>query len=73
MKGYDIVYTNRSVRRDIQSRTGTRPILGAETVYYCVSLDFRQIEAMARKAGGSKSGRCRDGALLVEVTTRRPL
>jgi hypothetical protein len=80
MKGYDIVFTNRSVRHEKRKRvpatTGigfTHVADGHEQVYYCVSIDFRQLEAMAHKAARSKGQMCRDGALAVEVTSRRAI
>lgn len=46
---------------------------GEEEIYYETSLDWKELDAMARKAAASKSGQSRDGALTVKIVERRRL
>lgn len=52
--------------------TFTHVVFGGENLTYDVYLDYTDLEAMAIKAGGNKSGRCKDGAVTVVVTGRKP-
>lgn len=40
---------------------------GREQVTYSVEMDHDSVAHMARRAAANKSGKCRDGALLVRV------
>lgn len=44
-----------------------------EIITYNVAIDPRELENMAAQASRNKSNKCRDGALVVEVTKRRTL
>lgn len=47
--------------------------IGDEEVIYNVAVDPDQLAQMARIAARNKSQRCKDGAVLVEIVTRRRL
>lgn len=80
---YLTIFTNQKAIRDITEQqerkfasgaTGWETVkVGTEEVTFNVAIDSEQIAQMARIAARNKSQRCKDGAVLVEVVTRKRL
>jgi hypothetical protein len=80
---YATIFTNQYTKRDITEQqkrefpSGAHGYewvkVGEEEVIYNVALDSQQLAQMARIAARNKSQKCKDGAVLVEVVTRRRL
>lgn len=80
---YVTIFTNHQTTRDIgeqQARkfstgaTGWETVkVGTEEVVFNVAVDPEQLAQMARIAARNKSQKCKDGAVLVEVVSRRRL
>jgi hypothetical protein len=80
---YFTIFNNQHTTRDIteqQARkfpsgaTGWESVkVGTEEVTFNVAVDSEQLAQMARIAARNKSQKCKDGAVLVEVVTRRRL
>jgi hypothetical protein len=80
---YSTIFTNAITKRDIQEQkprqfsngaTGWESVkVGEEEVIFNVAIDKEQLAQMARIAARNKSQKCKDGAVLVEVVTRRRL
>jgi hypothetical protein len=72
-----LVYQDLKARRVLsRRRTNTSPswdrvACGSEDITYAVELDHTDLEAMAIKAAGNKSGRSKRGPVLVRITSRK--
>lgn len=76
----NIVFPKRTVNRQLQKRAdgllgvgqGFRMENdGVEEITYSVSVSMSDLDSMARRAAASKGQVCRDGALIVNVISRR--
>lgn len=80
---YQTIFTNLRVVREIyESRKETNAAgaavwnsikVGDEEVIYNVAVDPDVLATMGRHAARNKSQQCKDGAVLVEVVTRKRL
>ena len=80
---YSTIFTNQRTKRDVceqQARkfssgaTGWESVkVGEEEVIFNVAVDAELLAQMARVAVRNKNQKCKDGAVLVEVVTRRRL
>jgi heme O synthase-like polyprenyltransferase len=80
---YVSIFANQYTTRDIteskpdtfaSGATGwTLVKVGTEEVVFNVAIDRDQLAQMARTAARNKSQRCKDGAVLVEVVSRKRL
>jgi hypothetical protein len=78
---YQTIFTNRRTVRDLTEQkrnelpsgghSYTWEKVGEEEVVYNVAVDIDQLAQMGRLAARNKSQKCKDGALLVEVVTRK--
>ena len=83
MTDYSTIFTNQRTKRDVTEQqkrefpSGAHSYewvkVGEEEVVFNVALDTEQLAQMARIAARNKSQRCKDGAVLVEVVSRRRL
>lgn len=80
---YKTIFANLKTTREIHENqkttfpsgaTGWTSVqVGTEEVTFNVAVDPWQLEQMARIAARNKSQKCKDGAVLVEVVTRKRL
>lgn len=79
MSEYKTVFTKQRAVREIRERKTTdrggftTEKVGEEEVIFNVAVEPAELANMARRAAANKSQRCKDGAVLVEVVTRRRL
>jgi hypothetical protein len=53
--------------------TMTRVVVGHEEVTYRADLNLDELDGMAKRAAANRSGKCKDGALVVVVVNRRAI
>ncbi|HZW05367.1 MAG TPA: hypothetical protein VFF58_00535 [Candidatus Nitrosotalea sp.] len=80
---YLTIFANQQTKRDLHEQQPTKYASGAtgwtsvkvgeEEVVFNVAVDSEQLAQMARIAARNKSQKCKDGAVLVEVVSRRRL